>query len=270
MFAANDPNPVVLLIPVLVMAIIVLAVLGILRLNHSRRMLALIAAAARWDGRVFNPGMFGQPHAELRIGSGIARVQFSNANKQGFTEFTIHFPDPVIRLEIYPQTIIHQMRKLLGMQDIEVGVRSFDDLFIIQGNNPTLIREYLALPAQQALRGLADFTALRNLHCIIGGSTMRVTKNKHLSSERELLLFLAGCETLYIALLEARTLGIEYLPNLPPSLRPESHCQVCGEGLSGKIVYCTGCHTPHHLDCWQYIGHCSVYACGQKRYRAAS
>jgi len=39
-------------------------------------------------------------------------------------------------------------------------------------------------------------------------------------------------------------------------------CQICGEPIGdGAAVYCTCCATPHHRDCWNYIEHCSTYAC---------
>lgn len=268
MFAAADAAPWALLIPICFVAIILLIGAIAARVYHENRMRALRAVAIRWDGRVVDAGMFGQPHAELRIKGITSRLQFTQAGKQAFTELTIHFPDPSLRLEIYPQTIFHQMRKLLGMQDIEVGVRSFDDAFIIQGNDPAQIREYLSLDTQYAITALASFTFYHNLHLNIGGGTLRVTKQQQLTSETDLTRFVTTFEALFNALLYTRLSGIQFLPTTLPTARPDSHCQVCGEGLSGKIVYCASCRTPHHLDCWQYVGHCSVYACGQKRYRA--
>lgn len=42
----------------------------------------------------------------------------------------------------------------------------------------------------------------------------------------------------------------------------EQPCQVCGVGLSaGPVVYCSKCKTPHHKDCWDYLGQCSTFAC---------
>ena len=42
-------------------------------------------------------------------------------------------------------------------------------------------------------------------------------------------------------------------------------CQVCGEQIEkAQCVYCDNCATPHHLDCWNYVGHCSTFACGSK------
>lgn len=38
-------------------------------------------------------------------------------------------------------------------------------------------------------------------------------------------------------------------------------CGVCGEGLGGPTTRCRVCTTPHHSDCWDFFGGCSVYAC---------
>ena len=39
-------------------------------------------------------------------------------------------------------------------------------------------------------------------------------------------------------------------------------CQVCGAPFDGgPIVYCASCDTPHHKDCWNYLGHCSTFGC---------
>ncbi len=43
----------------------------------------------------------------------------------------------------------------------------------------------------------------------------------------------------------------------------QPRCQICGDDIKeDDCVYCSCCHTPHHNDCWQYVGHCSVFACG--------
>ena len=42
-------------------------------------------------------------------------------------------------------------------------------------------------------------------------------------------------------------------------------CKVCGEPISGGVVVvCAACHTPHHRDCWDYVGACSIYGCSGK------
>jgi hypothetical protein len=41
-----------------------------------------------------------------------------------------------------------------------------------------------------------------------------------------------------------------------------SRCGVCGEAVVQNAVNCSQCLTPHHSDCWDYSGGCSIYACG--------
>jgi Prokaryotic RING finger family 1 len=42
-------------------------------------------------------------------------------------------------------------------------------------------------------------------------------------------------------------------------------CKVCGEPIdAGDAVVCASCNTPHHRDCWEYVGACSIYGCNGK------
>lgn len=47
-------------------------------------------------------------------------------------------------------------------------------------------------------------------------------------------------------------------------------CPVCGEPPEHDSVACPQCGTPHHADCWDYAGHCALYACEAVRARPAS
>jgi hypothetical protein len=46
------------------------------------------------------------------------------------------------------------------------------------------------------------------------------------------------------------------------------NCLVCGEAIIGNEVMCQSCRTPHHRDCWHYVGGCSVFGCGGKSHEA--
>lgn len=47
--------------------------------------------------------------------------------------------------------------------------------------------------------------------------------------------------------------------------RRDVRCGVCGDELLDRCVTCAKCQTPHHRECWEYGGGCSVYACGSTR-----
>jgi hypothetical protein len=75
---------------------------------------------------------------------------------------------------------------------------------------------------------------------------------------------------LFEAALRTRSTGIEFVGEVAIDAKEpdaeESKCQVCGEPLAKDLVYCGGCRTPHHRECWEYFGGCSTYACGEKKY----
>jgi hypothetical protein len=45
----------------------------------------------------------------------------------------------------------------------------------------------------------------------------------------------------------------------------EGHCPVCGGGMSSRVATCARCRTPHHAECWAYVGMCSIYGCREIR-----
>ncbi len=58
--------------------------------------------------------------------------------------------------------------------------------------------------------------------------------------------------------------GVQEVHSGAASLR-ESHCRVCGEPFESAPVFCVTCETPHHRDCWDYLGRCAIFACGAVR-----
>lgn len=43
--------------------------------------------------------------------------------------------------------------------------------------------------------------------------------------------------------------------------REDAHCGVCGDPFGADVVRCSLCETPHHAECWSYMGGCTTYAC---------
>lgn len=46
-----------------------------------------------------------------------------------------------------------------------------------------------------------------------------------------------------------------------PELLGGGRCPVCSSSMVTRIVYCKKCRTPHHEECWDYTGQCSVFGC---------
>lgn len=69
------------------------------------------------------------------------RIRAPYVNKDGF------------RFKFYRKTNFSDLGKLVGMQNIEIGIPSFDKKYIIQGNNQQKVKE---LFANQKIRGLIE------------------------------------------------------------------------------------------------------------------
>ena len=189
------------------------------------------------------------------------------------THLTIAWPTNSLRCEIFPASVLSGLRRLIGMHDIEIGVPSFDEPFIITGNDPDAIKKLLTPEAQQALLELAQvhgpsFFGRYEFHLSISRGGLTITKLGYISERHVLDRFVRLFLQFFDASQPAIS-GIEFLnstPNSATSMEDEPHCIVCGEALASDIVSCRSCRTPHHLDCWQYFGGCGTYGCGEKRF----
>jgi hypothetical protein len=70
----------------------------------------------------------------------------------GHTSMDANFaPRGDFKFAIHPQTKIDDISKLLGMQDIVIGDKSFDPLFVVKGNDVGKVRDLFAYDEIRAL-----------------------------------------------------------------------------------------------------------------------
>jgi hypothetical protein len=151
------------------------------------------------------------------------------------------------------------------MQDIEIGSASFDSQYLITGNYRQTIRELLTPAVQSKINALRGLTGVQDIYIGIQAGTLLIKKRGYLRDYVSLHRFIELCTDLYDELV-LRDAGIEFVGT---PVDPEVNgaiCQICGDEISGHVVYCRSCKTPHHRDCWHYYGACSTYGCGQQQY----
>jgi hypothetical protein len=226
--------------------------------------------ARRRNGQLVAGGTSGYPAIDFQLGGVPAKLSFSPYGDDGMlTHLDVRMIPSDLRLELGHQVSADPKRKLLGLHDLEIGSPEFDALFVIQGNPPQKVRELLTPPLQAALLGLAKWQNMHapDLHLHLRGSNLRITKHRAIQNEIELSRFVQFCAEIQKCLEQHLPSGIEFVA--ATALPQETECQVCGQPLTGHIVFCASCKTPHHLDCWQYFESCAVYGCGQSRYLEA-
>ncbi len=60
--------------------------------------------------------------------------------------------------------------------------------------------------------------------------------------------------------------GIEFVTPEEATIVEDVRCQICGESITTDMVFCRMCRTPHHRECWEYNGSCSVFACRETQF----
>ena len=262
-----------------IVAIVVGFALAMAAAQQKNREHTLGRVAQRFRGRLEPGSLFQMAQIRLRFQDYPALVKFTKVGKHSYhTHFTITWPEPGLRCEVYPQDIMSGFRKLWGMEDIEIGSPQFDIAFFIAGNSKQQVRELLTAEVQTIIMRLTrigggNFFGTPNIQVKWTGGTMTVTKPQYLSSYDDLDAFISLSADLFIAAMNTRNAGITFVEGGAKIAEPdegESQCQVCGESLSVDLVYCSACKTPSHRECWEYFGGCSTYACGNKKYLVRS
>ena len=102
--------------------------------------------------------------------------------------------------------------------------------------------------------------------CRCGRSLLQVDVDHPLWSYDALHQLIRTGQAIYDQFLLALADGIDFVE--PEVLQPLEavRCRVCGESIEHDLVSCRACKTPHHLECWEYVGQCSTYACGETAY----
>lgn len=231
------------------------------------RAMALFSQVARQYGGRAEPGEEGEaPRAIFKYANAWVLIDihttFIGAIEEHYTQIHFHFEEQQnIRCEIYPEDSGARLKKLLGMQDIQVGSPKFDDMYIVQGDDPNSVRELLQPPVRQQIERLRRETSVKDIYVALNRRRLLVKKRiffKYVAQFRRFVQLALG---LYDLALSPEVEGVEFVESSTMPDLADAVCQICGEQLETDIVRCSRCHTPHHGECWKYYGACSTYGC---------
>jgi len=252
----------------------VVAVLAALMAYGRKQTLQRIAQ--RFSGRVEWDSPLRLPQVRLRLADHPAVLRYISVGEdKTHTQIAVTCSDLKLRCEIYPQNIFSGIRKLRGMEDIEIGFPKFDAAYFIAGNDKAAVCRLLTTRVQHVVNQLAEISSdnlfgSRNIQVKWSGGVLAVTKPSSLVEYALLEKFVSLTSELCFESLAMRSEGIEFIRTAVEPDAAQSQCQICGEPLVTDLVQCASCRTPHHRECWEYFGGCSTYACGQKKYVVAA
>jgi hypothetical protein len=222
--------------------------------------------AQRYRGSYQAGGLFGRP--SVRFGYGRTNVQIRAAKRRGWgavVQGLLQWPDAHFVLELLYDP--HQTRSggMSGNRFL-VGNREFDSRFVVQTPDHERARRLLSDGVRWQLDRLAHFENGTELFVSFKHGRIVIEKRAAISRDDDLDEFTRLCLELFDQAMLTRSEGIEFLHESEAKVLHDPVCPVCGEEILTDMVFCRRCLTPHHAECWRYIGSCSTFACQETRY----
>lgn len=265
--------------------LVLLVVYGLVRLLTAvgswavgSRYRAFQRLAVQYGGRCEPRGASNAPIVSFQHEGDLIRVGLAPPGPGGSvnpaTRIIVRFRRAApLRLELAPVERGLPRRAMKGTNPVRLGDREFDGGFVVQANDVDMARDALSPAARWALQGLQRLVHPGGLYVTMSPERLLVHVDRGLSENAE-ALFEAVAETL--ALRQALLAGVarrfaEGVTLLEPSTDDADEaigppiCKVCGEPIGDEpAVVCETCGAPHHRDCWEYVGRCSIYGCDGK------
>ena len=249
----------------------------------GRRYRAFRQLAARFQGRYETRGLSDSPIVSFARGADLVRVGLAPASGRTpggvSTRVVVRFLRGIpFRLDLGAPDSPTMRRPVKGTQPVLVGDREFDGAFAVRANDPDMARDVLDPATRWAIQGLQRLVRPGGVSLAVSPERLLVQIDRDLSEDAD-GLFAAVAETLTIH--EGLREGVrrrisEGVKVIEGDGRPDPDegppiCKVCGEAVGdGPVTVCDRCGAPHHRDCWEFVGWCSIYGCGGKVGRPAA
>jgi Prokaryotic RING finger family 1 len=176
------------------------------------------------------------------------------------------------RLELAPLARPAPAQGPKGTRLIRVGDQEFDRSYVVQANDPEIAREFLAPSVRWAIENLSRLGPPGGMLISINPERLLVQVDRNLGLNPDALAFavrqaLIVHDGLQTGVAARITQGISIVTDGAATAEDAGPpiCKVCGDPIDGSAVLCTTCGTPHHRDCWEFIGSCSIYGCQGKQ-----
>ena len=133
--------------------------------------------------------------------------------------------------------------------------------------DPRAVAEVFGEVSRWHVEQLRTRPAISPLCIQLGRGALTITKVMAIQHGPDLIRFVETALDLYDQALLTQTRGITFVQETSAQVLEQVVCRVCGEEIREGLVFCRRCKTPHHRECWQYVGRCSVFACGESEFQ---
>jgi len=221
-----------------------------------------IRTALRLQGR-FEPGRwFSNAAIHFAVADHPATLQYQRG-RAASTWLQVTLPQAVQGpCRITTVQLGWELLRLVGYDSVKTGDPSFDASFAVTGS-PALVERIFCLEhrvrAMEAVRRLAPYPGF---DIGVQGQSLRIRFDGTREDEEFVLALKRSAEDFMAVMFGPPPgFGIEWGESVE---RAAGLCPICATPLAEPIFRCPRCKSPHHRDCWEYLGRCAVYGCDPK------
>jgi hypothetical protein len=233
--------------------------------------------AAKYQGKYESRGLSDPPTVSFSFNGSLVRVGLAphipGQSAGPRTRVVARFRQGVpFRLELAPVSRPAPPQAPKGTRIVRVLEQEFDRGYIVQANDPDMARAFLGPQVRWAIGNLSRLGPPGGMLVSINPERMLVQVDRDLGltpdalaqAVRETLVIHDGLQEGVAARLNQGISILSAGPAAPDDAGPPI-CKVCGEPIVTAPVVCATCRTPHHRDCWEFVGVCSIYGCNGKQ-----
>jgi Prokaryotic RING finger family 1 len=234
--------------------------------------------ATRYNGRYESRGLSETPTVSFNYNGSTVRVGLAptiagQPDQIPRTRVVARFQSGIpFRMELAPVSRPAPPQPPKGTRPVKLGDPAFDSGYVVQANDQEMARDFLGPPAREAITNLQKGVQPGGMLVSINPERLLVQIDRNLGLSSEALSWVVQkALVLHDGLIEGVsrrvTQGIAIVdqPGAPDDDEGPPICKVCGEPIGyGAVIVCAVCSTPHHRDCWEYVGACSIYGCNGK------
>lgn len=265
---------------VVVAALLLFALLAVRKLGRRTKLDHLERIANRFHGSVV--ALADEHCVQMRIKGQTYRVRICDGTEEYPNSFlsvsTLWIPRQVpqekgVRPDRNPAnfcmsvTSAQSWNGLSDSQDMEIGNEFFDNRFSVQTNDVQLLVDTLTTECQSLIHKIyVQFYERCELR--IAGNQLQLDSAFRSFRPGKTFVIIRCFAELYQALLlaneVAHAMDVDAI-----DLGGTTTCLICGDVVDVESVKCRSCLTEYHRDCWEYVGRCGRYACGDQYYVAS-
>jgi hypothetical protein len=234
--------------------------------------------ATRFRGRYETRGLSDPPtvsftHNGATVRVGLAPTVLGQPGQIPRTRVVARFGSGIpFRMELAPKARPAPPQSPKGTRLVATGDTKFDLGFVVRANDAEMARDFLCGPMRSTVASLQQVVQPGGMLVSINPERMLVQIDRNLGTNAESLSWVVQqALALHDGLIDGVTRrmgqGVAIVDDAdawdedsgPPI------CKVCGEAIDeSEMIVCAACNTPHHRDCWEYVGACSIYGCNGK------